>query len=275
MPQIEKLVNYSWRDYSDAYKLEEVAEKYIPQNERLAKFIAESSRKININTEPQGAKVYFKPYSQPSEDWKYLGTTPINKTSIPISVFRWKFVKDGYDTVLAAASSWNVNLKMGSPLVPNNLFRKLDKTGNVPRGMERIPGAQTRFGKLDDFFIDKYEVTNKQYKEFIDKGGYKNKKYWKNEFIKDGKTLTWEEAMKLFVDQTGRPGPSTWQAGDYPSGQADYPVSGISWYEAAAYADFAGKELPTSTYWGSGYGYSNTYNQDAPVRGVCYFCFLQ
>ncbi len=130
--------------------------------------------------------------------------------------FVGSLLKDGYDTVVAAASSWNVKLKMGSPLIPNNLFRKLDKTGNVPPGMVRVTGAQTRFGKLDDFFIDKYEVTNRQYKEFIDKGGYRNKKYWKNEFIKDGKTLTWEEAMKLFVDQTGRPGPSTWQAGDYP-----------------------------------------------------------
>ncbi len=76
LPQIEKLVDYSWRDYSDAYKLEEVAEKYIPQNQKLAKFIAESSRKININTEPEGAEVYFKPYSQPSEDWKIFRHNP-------------------------------------------------------------------------------------------------------------------------------------------------------------------------------------------------------
>ena len=65
-------------------------------------------------------------------------------------------------------------------------------------------------------------------------------------FIKDGKELTWEEALKEFVDQTGQPGPATWEAGDYPEGQADYPVSGVSWYEAAAYAEFVGKSLPTA-----------------------------
>jgi dipeptidyl aminopeptidase/acylaminoacyl peptidase len=105
------------------------------------------------------------------------------------------------------------------------------------------------------FFMDRYEVTNKQYKEFVDKGGYRNLDYWENTFIKNGKTLTWEAAMAEFTDKTGRPGPSTWEAGDYPDGQDDYPVSGVSWYEAAAYAKFAGKELPTGDHWDSGVGF--------------------
>ena len=50
--------------------------------------------------------------------------------------------------------------------------------------------------------------------------------------------------MDLFRDQTRRPGPSTWAAGHYPAGKDDFPVSGVSWYEAAAYAAFAGKSLP-------------------------------
>ena len=52
------------------------------------------------------------------------------------------------------------------------------------------------------------------------------------------------------MDQTGQPGPANWRVGDYPEGQADYPVSGVSWYEAAAYAEFVGKSLPTTTHWG-------------------------
>jgi eukaryotic-like serine/threonine-protein kinase len=55
--------------------------------------------------------------------------------------------------------------------------------------------------------------------------------------------------MDLFHDSTGRPGPSTWEAGHYPAGQADFPVGGVSWYEASAYAEFAGKSLPALGQW--------------------------
>ncbi|MFX0008621.1 MAG: SUMF1/EgtB/PvdO family nonheme iron enzyme, partial [Candidatus Hermodarchaeota archaeon] len=104
-------------------------------------------------------------------------------------------------------------------------------------------------GALGDFFIGRYEVTNREYKEFVEAGGYRNRDYWESPFVRDGRTLTWEEAQREFVDQTGQPGPSTWVGGDYPQGQGDYPVSGVSWYEAAAYAEYAGLSLPTVVHW--------------------------
>jgi len=99
------------------------------------------------------------------------------------------------------------------------------------------------------YLIDKYEVTNQQFKEFVDKGGYQRRDYWKYKFIKDGRELSWAEAMREFRDKIGRPGPSTWEGGTYPKDQEKYPVSGVSWYEAAAYAEFAGKSLPTIYHW--------------------------
>ena len=53
----------------------------------------------------------------------------------------------------------------------------------------------------------------------------------------------------MFRDSTDRSGPSTWTAGHFPEGQADYPVTGVSWYEASPYAKFAGKSLPTMAQW--------------------------
>jgi pimeloyl-ACP methyl ester carboxylesterase len=102
---------------------------------------------------------------------------------------------------------------------------------------------------LSDYWIDRYEVTNRQYKKFLAAGGYRRPEFWKEKFRQDGRALAWVEAMALLRDSTGQPGPATWVQGDYPAGQDDFPVTGVSWYEAAAYAGFAGRQLPTFQHW--------------------------
>jgi dienelactone hydrolase len=252
LPEIEQVIgnNDVWRNLTDAYSLAEKAEEYIPHDPKLAELFSKCSLNINIKTEPSGAKIYMKEYEAPDGEWKYLGVSPIEKIRVPVGIFRWKMEKEGYETVLAASSTWDVDVAKPDIIIPYDLVRVLDKQGGIPPGMVRVSGTQTDVGKLTDFYIDKCEVTNRQYKEFINNGGYRNRKYWKQRFIKDGRELAWEKAIKEFVDQTSQPGPATWQAGDYPEGQGDYPVSGISWYEAAAYAEFVGKSLPTGHHWG-------------------------
>ena len=97
--------------------------------------------------------------------------------------------------------------------------------------------------------MDRYEITNRQYKAFVDAGGYVKRDYWQEPFAEAGHTISWEDAMTRFLDRTGRAGPSTWELGTYADGHADFPVGGVSWYEAAAYAVFAGKSLPTVYQW--------------------------
>jgi formylglycine-generating enzyme required for sulfatase activity/dienelactone hydrolase len=100
------------------------------------------------------------------------------------------------------------------------------------------------------FGIGRHEVTNAQFKQFIDAGGYDNPALWQGlRFEEQGRVLGWEDARKRFVDATSRPGPAGWQLSTYPSGQADFPVGGISWYEAVAYARYRGEELPTIHHW--------------------------
>ena len=251
LPEIERLVEENWRDYTEAYYLAEQAEQYIPNDQKLVDLMKKSSLHVNIDTEPSGAEVYIKEYKSPESEWQHLGVTPIDSIRLPVGILRWKLEKEGYQTVLAAASTWDIGVVGGGDLlIPNNFVRVLDRVGNIPAGMVRVPGADTPLGTIDDFFIDQYEVTNEQYKAFVDADGYRTREYWQHEFVKDGETLTWEEAMAEFVDRTDRPGPATWQAGNYPDKQGNYPVSGVSWYEAAAYAEFAGKNLPTGTHWG-------------------------
>jgi cephalosporin-C deacetylase-like acetyl esterase len=165
--------------------------------------------------------------------------------------YQLRLEKSGYEDILAVTRTGTGT---------DTLFRKLIKPEEIPSGMVYVEGYRNEVSgnflkEKNGFFIDRYEVTNKQFKEFVDKGGYRKPEYWKNEFIKEGKNLTREEAMTYFTDKTGRLGPSTWEAEDYPDGYDDYPVTGVSWYEAAAYAEYARKNLPTSEHWSSGVGF--------------------
>jgi dienelactone hydrolase len=250
LPQIKSLVDERWRDFTEPYALAVRAEEVIPDDPELKDIFETISMRINIDSEPAGADVYVKNYPHPEEDWTHMGVTPIENLRMPVGVFRWKFEKEGYATVLAAASSWDASSSGKNPLVPNHFGRKLDRSDEIPTGMVRVASAQTPHGEVKDFFIDRYEVTNVAFQQFVDGGGYRNRDYWLHEFVDEGRALSWEEGMARFVDQTGRPGPSSWLGGTYPGGFANHPVSGVSWYEAAAYAEFRGRAVPTGTHWG-------------------------
>jgi hypothetical protein len=253
LPEIERLMgeNDAWRNLVPPYRLAEQAEAILGNDPELAELFSQIALEIDVQTDPAGASVFLKEYGDPDGEWTYLGVSPLEKIRVPIGIFRWRIEKEGYETVLAAASTWNVSTsgdKPGIP-VPYDLVRTLDQEGSVPPGMVRVQGTETAIGTLGDFFIDRYEVTNREYKAFVDAGGYRNREYWKHPFVMDGRELTWDEAMTEFVDPSDQPGPSTWLGGDYPQGQGEYPVTGVSWYEAAAYAEYAGKSLPTNDHW--------------------------
>jgi serine/threonine protein kinase len=245
LPKIEQLIDSGWVNYLEAYKIATEASKYLPRDAKLTEALSKITVNISIKTEPLGAKIYMREYKSPESEWEYLGISPIENIRLPIGFFRWKMEKQGYDTVFAAVPTFELELTTRRYIIPNDIVRVLDKKGTMPSGMVRIKGQD----EIEDFFVDKFEVTNKKFKEFVDKGGYEKREYWKHKFVKDGKEIAWEDAVKEFVDATGKSGPATWYAGDIPEGRENHPVSGISWYEAAAYADFMGKSLPTVEHW--------------------------
>jgi eukaryotic-like serine/threonine-protein kinase len=254
IPAIERMIwanELDFGNFTRAYNLAVEAGKYVPNDPAFRQALERCSKTISITTEPMGATVWAKGISTRNEPWRRLGVSPIDKIRLPVGSFWWRFQRQGYETVEALAPDFDLDPASTTfmNLVPRNIHRRLDQTGKIAPGMVRVTGTKTRAGQLADFFIDKYEVTNREYKEFVDKGGYREPKYWKQRFVQDGKMLSWDAAVAGFRDQSGRPGPATWQAGEYPKGQENYPVSGVSWYEAAAYAEFAGKTLPTLWHW--------------------------
>jgi formylglycine-generating enzyme required for sulfatase activity/predicted Ser/Thr protein kinase len=193
-----------------------------------------------IKSDPPDAEVLTKGYNSPDDAWISLGRTPIVDARFPRGTARVNIVKDGF-------SSYDGTLTFFATDVV------LQPVGAVPEGMTRVPsGSATNEGQtftVPDFWMDRFEVTNRQFKAFVDAGGYSKAELWREPFIENGKAISWEAGVGRFRDRTGRPGPATWELGSFPQGHADYPVGGVSWYEAAAFAAFSGKSLPTAFQW--------------------------
>ena len=253
LPAIQKSIDENYRVPTDVYDLGLEAEKYIPNDSALIKLWPRIATTLSIVTEPQGAEVFWKDYDKPENEWRNAGVTPLTDIKLPRGYLRIEIRKEGYQTIEYAGPSPIRGLKNAIDSLT------LDAVGTVPENMARIPkseanmyivGLEQEGGKMvDEFLIDKYEVSNKEFKAFIDAGGYSNKDYWKFPFYLDNQEISFETAIKNFVDKTGRTGPANWEAGSYPNGSENHPVTGVSWYEAAAYAAFVKKQLPTVYHW--------------------------
>ena len=234
--------------WDSAYGVALRVEALHPRDSALATLWPKFADTFTVRSDPPGARVYRKNYSAPEAPWTLLGLTPLTGARFPYRLSRIRLEKEGRRPVEAAIDPYGL---------PRSVF-VLD-SGATDTTMVRVPGGEIGVElpgldqlepiELGDFLLGRYEVTNRGYKEFVEQGGYRRQEFWRVPFVLGGRELAWGDAMGRFTDRTGRPGPATWEAGDYPTGQADFPVSGVSWYEAEAYARFAGKELPTIYHW--------------------------
>ena len=102
--------------------------------------------------------------------------------------------------------------------------------GEFQMGSDAHENAPVHTVYLDAFYIDKYEVTNALYKEFVDANPE-----WSKTNI--DKRFTRNYYLKL------------WEENTYPEGKGNHPVEYVSWYAAMAYAKWKGKRLPTEAEW--------------------------
>jgi len=107
--------------------------------------------------------------------------------------------------------------------------------------MVRVSAGKFLYGKHneeinieEDYLIDVFPVTNKQYETFISEDEYDKDDYWSIE------GTAWKRKNNITK-------PAYWN--DYQHNQAEQPVVGVSYYEAEAYAKWAGKRLPTEQEW--------------------------
>jgi len=97
-----------------------------------------------------------------------------------------------------------------------------------------------RMAHVEGFYVDRFQVTNDDYYKFVQAGGYEQLSLWDQEIV---------PALLDFVDETGVSAPKYWRDGCFLPGQEKHPVVGVCWYEAAAYARWVGKRLPTDPEW--------------------------
>jgi tRNA A-37 threonylcarbamoyl transferase component Bud32 len=258
VPQISRLIQED-RGLA-ALKLFQEAEQSAPSSRalfRLAEGVA--ARPVAFETTPAGARVYISDYTAGAGDdlsqWQLVGESPVTLDQIPIwGYYRIRATKVGFaPTDLVFGGATIVRLA-------------LQRETAVPLGMVWVPATPATSTPpplaLPAFWMDRFEVTNQQFKEFLDAGGYRKPEYWKQPIVKGGQVVPWEQAIAEFRDLTGRPGPAGWQLSAYPEGTGGLPVGGVSWYEAMAYAEFAGKSLPTVYEWHRAAGIGSTVNSD-------------
>ena len=236
--------------FDSAFDLAMRAAAIAPNDPVLGSLWPRFSTKTTFISEPSGATVSRAALGDTTR-WEALGTTPTDSVRVPVIPYsRLRIAKTGYRSADVMFSPFFS--QGGQPIVLDRLNAPHPEMVHVSGGV--FAGGMPGLGhlqplRLRDFLMDRHEVTNQQFKAFVAAGGYQKREFWNHEFLKDGRQLSWAEAIALFKDKTGRPGPATWEGGDVPSGQADFPVGGLSWYEAAAYAKFVGKSLPTVYHW--------------------------
>ena len=254
IPQVLQLVEHE--QFVQAMDIAERARRYVPEDRELAALWRVITHPATIETTPNGARVSYTTYGgEPA--WHVLGDTPIRGAPAPNGVLHWHIEKPGF-----APFDDVVEVERGFAGEPERtaMSVRLAASADMPPGMVLVHAPRAPASRLvggppvpeepaRDYWMDRYEVSNREYSAFVHSGGYRRRELWREPFRRGDAVIAWDAAVTEFRDRTGRPGPSTWELGRYKPGEEDLPVAGVSWYEAAAYAAFAGKQLPTFHHW--------------------------
>ena len=199
---------------------------------------------LTVTSTPNGATVYI--------DGVQVGKTPLTGYQVDTGIRREKQVEVGLELSGYKSRVAKLTLKGGKKTQWEVRLEKVQQiqkatvpSGPSTEGMVLIPAGEFQMGSndsdasdnqkpvhtvyVDAFYMDKYEVTNAQYKKFVDANPQ-----WRKDRIPrnyNGRYLM------------------HWNENSYPHGKGNHPVVYVSWYAAMAYAEWAGKRLPTEAEW--------------------------
>ena len=203
---------------------------------------------LRVTSTPNGASVYL--------DGAAIGKTPLRSYEVDTGATREKRVELGVEIAGYTPQVRSVTLKAGQE-VPWDVQLETQATpqqgehtstilGKDGAEMVLIPAGDFQMGSndseprddekpvhtvyLEAFYMDKYEVTNAQFKAFVEANPQ-----WQKNNIPD----KYHDGDYLY----------DWTGNRYPSGEGNHPVVYVSWYAAMAYAQWAGKRLPTEAEW--------------------------
>ena len=231
---------YGWRSYQRASRVRWVEETAVPQ---IARLIQENRGLAALKlfrqaerTPPRRARCSGSPKESWRARWRlnqrrleHESTFPTTRKA-PVTMWRsgscWVRPRSKSTRLQNGATTGFGPRRRALPR-PNSVVGDaavvrltLQPEKAVPPGMVWVPPtAATSTAPplaLPAFWMDRFEVTNRQFKEFVDGGGYRKPEYWKQPFVKGGQIFPWQQAIAEFRDLTGRPGPATWQLGAYP-----------------------------------------------------------
>lgn len=167
----------------------------------------------------------FEPAARTSPSPLVVGLAIVAALIGLIFVANWFFNKNRDAELLNTA---NTSVTQTSPKTPEGK----SPTPHSYEGMVFVPGGEFMMGRNDGksesekpahkvtvkpFYMDVYETTNEQY--------------------------------AAFIKATGTKPPPEWENGNYSAGKAKFPVVGVNWENADAYAKWMGKRLPTEEEW--------------------------
>ena len=222
---------------------------------------------FRIHTDPPGATIQYRPYGS-GQPWNELGASPYTTERFPLGAFEFQIQRDGFEprTLVRSLTSTTMYTEIANtgydyledPSYVIDLA--LTPVDSVTDGMIQIAGGiygttpVAGFGNVDPrpiptYLIDRTEVSNAAYAEFVRSGGYDEPTHWVEPFVRNGRRLSFDDGIALLGDSTGRPGPAGWALSRPPRGRETHPVRGVSWYEAAAYCRWRGARLPTLHHW--------------------------